>query len=35
LVQDSFSEMEREKVKVSFVEAPSTKLRAYFDIEVS
>jgi hypothetical protein len=32
-VQGLFMEMEIQKIKVSFVEEPSTKLRSYFDIE--
>jgi hypothetical protein len=34
LIQNEMIEMEGQKIKVSFVEEPSLKLKAYFDIEV-
>lgn len=32
LIQSEIAEMENQKIKVSFVEEPSEKLRAYFDL---
>jgi len=34
LIQNDIVEMESQKIKVSFVEDPTAKLRSYFDIEV-